>query len=41
VPLVGCISLDITWEWQLECAAVGAVFALRLISVLVYPYAGC
>ena len=41
VPLVGYISLDITWEWQLEFAAVGATFALRLISVLVYPYAGC
>jgi hypothetical protein len=36
VPLVGCISLDITWEWQLELAAVGATFALRLISLLVY-----
>jgi hypothetical protein len=41
VPLVGYISLDITWEWQLEFAAVGATFALRLISLLVYPYTGC
>ena len=41
VPLVGYISLDITWEWQLEFAVVGATFALRVISVLVYPYAGC
>jgi hypothetical protein len=23
VPLAGCISLDITWDSQLECAAVG------------------
>src|SRR5215208_3527097 len=38
--LVGCISLDITWECQLELAAVGATFALQLISLLVYPYAG-
>jgi hypothetical protein len=36
VCLVGCISLDISWEWQLEIAAVGATFALQLISLLVY-----
>jgi hypothetical protein len=41
VPLVGCISLEISQECQLELAAVGATFALRLISLLVYPYAGC
>jgi hypothetical protein len=40
VRLVGYISLDITWECRLEIAAVGATFALRLISLLVYPYAG-
>jgi hypothetical protein len=36
VRLVGCISLDITWEWQLELAAVGATFALQPISLLDY-----
>jgi hypothetical protein len=41
VPLVGCISLEISQECQLELAAVGATFALRVISLLVYPYAGC
>ena len=40
VRLVEYISLDITWECQLELAAVGATFALRLISWLVYLYAG-
>jgi hypothetical protein len=39
VRLVGCISVDISQEWQLELAAVGATLALRLISVLVYLYA--
>ena len=38
--LAGYISLDITRECQLEFSAVGATFALRLISLLVYPYAG-
>ncbi len=41
VRLVGGISLDISQECQLEFAVVGATFALRLISLLVYPYAGC
>jgi hypothetical protein len=36
VPLVGCISLEISWEWQLELTAVGATFALQLIYLLVY-----
>jgi hypothetical protein len=40
VPLAGCISVEISKEWQLEFAAVGATFALRLVSLLVYPYAG-
>jgi hypothetical protein len=31
------ISRDISQEWQLELAAVGATFGLRVISVLVYP----
>ena len=39
--LVGCISLEISQECQLELAAVGATLALRLITLLVYPYAGC
>jgi hypothetical protein len=33
------INRDISQEWQLELAAVGATLALRLISVLVYLYA--
>jgi len=36
VPLVVCISPEISWEWQLELAAVGATCTLRLISLLVY-----
>jgi len=36
VRLVGCISPEISWDWQLELAAVGATFALRLITLLVY-----
>jgi hypothetical protein len=40
VRLMGVhISRDISQEWQLEFAAVGATLALRLISVLVYLYA--
>jgi len=39
VRLVGCIPLDISQEWQPEFAAVDAMFALRLISVLIYLYA--
>jgi hypothetical protein len=39
VSLVGCISLVISYEWQLELAAVGATLALRLITLLVYLYA--
>jgi hypothetical protein len=41
VRLVGCISLDISQECQLEFAAVDAMFALRTIYLLIYPYAGC
>ena len=36
--LVGCISLEISQECQLELAAVGATLALRLITLLVYLY---
>ena len=40
VRLMGVhISRDISQEWQLEFAAVGATLVLRLISVLVYLYA--
>jgi hypothetical protein len=39
VRLVGCISLEISQECQLELAAVGTAFALRLITLLVYLYA--
>jgi hypothetical protein len=39
VRVVGYISLNVTCQCQLEFAAVRSTFALRLISLLAYPYA--